>query len=62
MLDLPDALARDVERPADLVERPRLLAVEAVPELEHLPLAVGELGEDAAQRLAAKRGLRGLVR
>src|SRR5205809_717698 len=30
VLDLPDALAGDVERPPDLVERSRMLAVEAV--------------------------------
>jgi hypothetical protein len=38
VLDLTDALARDVERAADLVERARLLAGEPVPELEDLPL------------------------
>jgi hypothetical protein len=32
VLDLPDPLARDVERATDLVERARLLAVEPVPE------------------------------
>src|SRR5947209_3899242 len=36
VLDLPVALAGDVERPPDLVERSRMLAVEAVAELEHL--------------------------
>src|SRR4051812_11661523 len=45
VLDLADALARDVERPADLVERPRVLAAEAVAELEHAALAVGEVLE-----------------
>ena len=42
VLDLPDPLARHVERAADLVQRPRLLAVEAVAQLEHAPLAVRE--------------------
>ena len=40
MLDLADPLARDVERPADLVERARLLAVQPVTKLEHAPLAL----------------------
>src|SRR5260221_14522239 len=48
MLDLSDALARDVERPAHLVERPRLLPIEPVTELEHLALAIGELEEDGS--------------
>ncbi len=50
VLDLTDALARDVERAADLVERARLLAVEPVPELEDLPLPLrirDRLGEYA---------------
>src|SRR5690242_18544942 len=68
VLDLADALARDVERPADLVERARVLAAEAVAQLQHAALAVGEvlqrlaeglLGEDL--RRALVRGLRALV-
>src|SRR6266540_4383180 len=62
VLDLPDALACDVERPADLVEGPRVLAVEPVPELEHLPLPAREGAEDLAQRLLAHGGLGLLVR
>src|SRR5436190_6504325 len=62
VLDLPDPLARDVERPADLVERPRMLPVEPVAQLEHLPLARGEGAEDLPQRLLAQRHLRRLVR
>ena len=62
MLDLADALARDVERAADLVERARLLAVEPVAQLEHHPLALGERAEDRAQRLALQRRLGELVR
>src|SRR5205085_5426377 len=62
VLDLPDPLARHVERPPDLVERAGMLAVEAVAKLEHLPLARREAGEDVAQRLLAQHDLRGLVR
>src|ERR687886_2776718 len=51
VLDLPDALARHVERAAHLVERPRMLAAEAVPELEDAALAVGEVLQRLAQRL-----------
>src|SRR3954451_16038683 len=43
VLDLADALARDVERPADLVQRARVLAAEAVAQLQHAALAVGEV-------------------
>src|SRR5437867_8946157 len=57
VLDLPDALAGDVERPPDLVERTRMLAVEAVAELEHLALPARERAEDLAQRLLAHRDL-----
>src|SRR5258708_3282411 len=51
VLDLADPLARDVERPPDLVERARVLAAEAVAQLEHAPLPVGEVLERLAQRL-----------
>src|SRR3954463_13331172 len=51
VLDLADALARDVERAAHLVERARVLAAEAVAQLEHAALAVGEVLERLAQRL-----------
>src|SRR4051812_10258062 len=51
VLDLADALARDVERPPDLVERARVLAAEAVAQLEHAALAVGEVLQRLAQRL-----------
>src|SRR6266849_3401789 len=61
ILDLADPLARDVERPPDLVERARMLAVEAVAQLEHRPLAVRERTEDLPQRLFAQRHLRRLV-
>src|SRR4051794_33870469 len=51
VLDLADALARDVERPPDLVERARVLAAEAVAQLEHAALAVGEILQRLAERL-----------
>src|SRR5919197_5162874 len=35
VLDLTNPLARDIERPPHLVQRPRVLAVEAVAELQH---------------------------
>src|SRR5215217_1967849 len=51
VLDLPDALARDVECAPDLIERARVLAAEAVAQLEHSALAVGEVLQRLAQRL-----------
>src|SRR5215218_2634685 len=51
VLDLADALARHVERAPDLVERARVLPAQAVAELEHAPLAVGEVLQRLAQRL-----------
>src|SRR5205823_8452313 len=62
VLDLADPLARDVERPPDLVERARVLAAEPVAQLEHAALAMRERAEDLAQRLLAHRRLGGLVR
>jgi hypothetical protein len=47
ILDLTYPLAGDVEHPPDLVQRPRMLASEAVPELEYLPLAMVESAERA---------------
>src|SRR4051812_18471413 len=38
VLDLPDPLAGDAERAADLLERARLRPVEPVAELDHAPL------------------------
>src|SRR5262245_18299852 len=61
VLDLADALTRHVECAADLVECPRLLAVEAVAQLEHTPLALREAAEDRTQRLAPQRRLRLLL-
>src|SRR5258706_2988390 len=62
VLDLADPLTRDVERPPDLVERPGMLAVEAVAQLEHTALAMRERAEDLAERLLAHRDLRRFVR
>src|SRR5215208_1566860 len=55
VLDLADPLAGDVEGPPDLVERTRVLAAEPVAELEHAPLAVGEVLERLAQRLLRQK-------
>src|SRR5436309_6290076 len=62
VLDLADSLTRHVERPADLVERARMLTVESVAELEHLALTARERPEDLAQCLLAHRDLCFLVR
>src|SRR5579862_8552963 len=58
-LELPDALARQVELVADRLERPRL-PVEAEAELEDPPLALRKRVERAPDALAAERFL-GLV-
>src|SRR4029450_6777981 len=62
ILDLPDPLARDLERPPDLVERPRLLAVEPVAQLEHPALPLRERPEDFRHRLPPQDVLGQLVR
>src|ERR1700759_2038009 len=51
ILDLPDPLARDVERAADLIECPRMLTAETVAKLEHATLAVRQILKRLAQRL-----------
>src|SRR5258705_8899611 len=51
VLDLADALARDVERAPNLVEGAGVLATEPVAKLEHAAFAVGEVLERLAQRL-----------
>src|SRR5947207_4248771 len=61
ILDLADALTRDVERAADLVERARMLAVEPVAQLEHAPLAQAQRSEHAHQGRLAQLDLRGLL-
>src|SRR4051812_1922862 len=60
VLDLADALARDVERPPDLVQRAGMLAAEPVAQLEHPALAVGEVLERLAQGLL-REDLRGAL-
>src|SRR4051794_21429641 len=51
VLDLADALAGDVEGPPHLVERARVLAAEAVAQLQNAALAVGEVLQRFLQRL-----------
>src|SRR5215831_6019952 len=54
-LDLPDPLARDLEGAPDLVERARRPAVQPVPKLEHLTLALRERGQALLERRDAER-------
>src|SRR5581483_3513280 len=56
-LELADALARQVELVADRLQRPRL-ALEAEPQLEDPPLALGQRVERLADALPAQRLLR----
>src|SRR5207248_325928 len=60
VLDLADPLARDAERAADLLERARLLALQAEAELDHLALALRQRVERLLDVLAAQRE-RGLL-
>src|SRR5207247_4430392 len=53
-LELPDALARQVELVADRLERPRL-ALEAEPQLENPPLPLGQSVQRPPHALAAER-------
>src|SRR4051794_3986343 len=62
VLDLADPLARHVERPPDLVQRARVLAPEAVTELQHAPLAVAEVLQRLAERLLREDLRSALVR
>src|ERR671923_96523 len=55
VLDLPDALARDAEGATDLLEREGLRAEQAVAELDHLPLPLGEGVERALDVFPAER-------
>ena len=50
VLDLPDPLARQVKRAPDLVQRARVLAAEAVAELEHPTLAIRKVLQGISQR------------
>src|SRR5580765_1833678 len=52
--DLPDALAGEPQRSADLFERLRLEVCEAVAEADHLPLALRKGGEAADESLTAQ--------
>src|SRR3954470_18557885 len=60
VLDLADALARDVERAVHLVQRAGVPPAEPVAELEHAALAVGEVLQRLAQRLLGQ-DLRGAL-
>src|SRR5581483_1215202 len=62
VLDLPDALTRDAERAADLLERPRRAAAEPEAQLDHLALALGQRAERVLDVLAPERELRGVER
>src|ERR1700730_11644671 len=62
VLDLADSLARDVERASDLVQRPRVLATEPVAQLQHSPVAIGEVLERLAEGLLGEDLCRPLVR
>src|SRR5690349_4590817 len=53
-LDLADALPGDAELAADLLQGERVVAAEAVPQLEHGALAPREVVEQAADVLAAE--------
>ena len=61
VLDLADALARDVERAPHLVERARVLAVEAVAHLEDARSRSESVWRTRGERLLAERGLDRLV-
>src|SRR5256714_5166411 len=52
-LDLTDTLARDAELLADLLERGRLAAGETEAQRDHVPLALGQLGDRPAYRVGA---------
>src|SRR5437763_5159931 len=60
VLDLANPLARDVERPADLLQRARAFAREPEAQLDHLALAGGQRRQRAAHVLPAQV-LRGLL-
>src|SRR5688500_11208743 len=60
-LELPDPLARDVQHSADRLERVRL-AVEAVAQLQHAALPLGQFGQRLAQLTPLHRGTGSLAR
>src|SRR5436190_16948036 len=61
-LDLTDALTRELEAPADLLERERLLVGQTEPQAEHLAFARIEPQQRLAQCGGLERTRRGLVR
>ena len=62
-LELPDALARQTELLADLLQAPLAhVAADAEAELEHEPLPLGEMREGVAQPLPGERRVRELDR
>src|SRR5689334_9217298 len=62
VLDLADSLAGDAERPADLLQRAGLLALEPEAELDHLAVTLGERGEGVLDVLPPERDLRRVER
>src|SRR6266487_5137156 len=62
VLDLPNPLSRDVEGPPHLVQRPRMLTVEPVAELEHAAFARREAAEHSPERRFAELLVGDLVR
>src|SRR5512132_234173 len=56
-LDLAHSLSGEAQRTADLLERLRLRAAQAVAQADHLALAVGERCQPADESLAAERDL-----
>src|SRR6185295_11594799 len=62
ILDLADALAGDVEGPPDLVKRARVLAAEAIAQLQHASLAVGEVLQRLLQGLFGQQVRRPIER
>src|SRR6185312_10362120 len=61
-LDLPDALSRQAEPPADLLERLRLGAREPVPHHHDLPLALRQSCERVAESFAPEVELDSFLR
>src|SRR4029450_11318471 len=60
VLDLANALARDAEGAADLLERARALALETEAKLDHLALALGKRVQGTVDVLSAKVERRGV--
>ena len=62
VLDLADALARDAEDLADLLERVRLAVVHAEAQAQDVCLTLCQRVEDLAERLGQQRVARGIRR